>query len=133
MRTARDELGPRMAAYLERLTIGRYSQVQVDESLEPALVHPSKEMGPIETDEMSQGTLDQVFLAARLALCDLLFGDARPPLLMDDPFVKFDAERREAALGLCQELAKHRQIILFTCHEGYDQYADKVIDLAALG
>jgi len=131
MRTARDELAPRMAAYLERLTIGRYSQVQVDESLEPVLVHPSKETGPIETDEMSQGTLDQIYLAARLSLCDILFGEARPPLLMDDPFVKFDPERRSAALELCRELSSDRQILLFTCHDGYDQYASSVIDLPA--
>ena len=110
---------------------GRYSQVQVDESLEPVLVHPSKETGPIETDEMSQGTLDQIYLAARLALCDILFGEARPPLLMDDPFVKFDPERRSAALELCRELSSDRQILLFTCHDGYDQYASSVIDLPA--
>jgi len=59
-------------------------------------------------------------------------GDARPPLLMDDPFVKFDPQRREAALALCQKLANDRQIILFTCHEGYDGFADKVVDMAAL-
>jgi uncharacterized protein YhaN len=68
-------------------------------------------------------------LAARLALCDLIFGEKLPPLLMDDPFVKFDPARREAALQLCKELASDRQIILFTCHDGYDSFADHVIEL----
>jgi uncharacterized protein YhaN len=80
-------------------------------------------------DELSQGARDQVYLSARLALSDLIFGDARPPLLMDDPFVKFDPERREAALKLCKDLAADRQIILFTCHDGYDAFADHVIEL----
>jgi len=131
MRTVRDEMAPRMGRYLQRLTAGRYSQVQVDESLEPVLVHPSKQAGPIEMGEMSQGTRDQLYLSARLALCDVLFGDRRPPIIMDDPFVKFDPERRAAALALCKELGRDRQFILFTCHDGYDEYADSVIDLGA--
>jgi uncharacterized protein YhaN len=130
MRTARDVLAPRMATYLNRLTLGRYSEVHIDESLEPVLIHPSKEAGPIEIGEMSQGTLDQLYLAARFALCDVLFGDAHPPFLMDDPFLKFDSQRRTAALSLCHDLSRDRQIILFTCHDGYEEYADRVINLA---
>lgn len=129
MSTAQDELEPRLSGYLEQVTGGRYDRAQVDDELRLQILHPSKELGPIEMGELSQGTRDQVYLAARLALCDLIFGDARPPLLMDDPFVKFDPHRREGALELCKDLAADRQIILFTCHNGYDAYADHVIEL----
>ena len=129
MSTASDELEPRLGEYLQRVTGGRYDQVLVDDELMLQILHPSKKDSPIDMDELSQGARDQVYLAARLALSDLIFGDARPPLLMDDPFVKFDPERREAALKLCKDLAADRQIILFTCHDGYDAYADHVIEL----
>jgi uncharacterized protein YhaN len=129
MSTARDELEPRLSGYLGMVTGGRYDRATVDGELKLHIPHPSKEGSPIEMDELSQGTQDQVYLSARLALCDLVFGEARPPLLMDDPFVKFDPERREAALKLCKDLAADRQIILFTCHDGYDAYADHVIEL----
>lgn len=129
MRTAQDELGPRMSAYVKRLTAGRYDHVDVDKRLAPQVSHPSKESGPIDERELSTGTRDQIYMAARLALCDLVFGETRPPLLMDDPFGKFDSERRDQALKLCHELSAERQIILFTCHDAYDSYADRLIDL----
>jgi uncharacterized protein YhaN len=133
MRTAQDELAPRMSEYLRRLTRGRYAEVRVDEGLNPRVIHDSKPGEAITPEELSQGTRDQLYLAARLALCDLVFRGARPPLLMDDPFVKFDPRRRDAAMTLCKELAAERQIILFTCHDGYDAYADRVITLEAPG
>ena len=129
MSTARDELEPRLSGYLEQVTGGRYDRVKVDDELKLQISHPSKSKGPIEMEELSQGTRDQVYLSARLALCDLIFGETQPPLLMDDPFVKFDPERREAALELCKDLAQDRQIILFTCQDGYEAYADHVVEL----
>lgn len=129
MSTAKDELGPKMSVYLDQLTHGRFSDIVVDENLNPLIIHDSKPDKPISPDELSKGTRDQLYFAARLALCDLIFPGKSLPLLMDDPFVTFDPNRRDAALELCKELAKDRQIILFTCHEGYDEYADRVIAL----
>lgn len=129
LRNAQQALIPRLNAYLARLTNGQYMQALVDEGLQIGLLHASKEGGPITMEEVSSGTQDQVYLAARLALCELIFEGRHPPLLMDDPFVKFDPQRREAALRLCQELAADWQILLFTCHDGYDPYADQIVVL----
>jgi uncharacterized protein YhaN len=120
--------GP-LSAYLNRLSKGRYRKAIVTADLGIELLHESKNDGPIKMEELSQGTRDQVYLAARLALCDMIFGDSQPPLLMDDPFVKFDPSRRAAALELCKELARDRQILLFTCDDGYEREADQVIRL----
>ena len=128
LRTAADELEPRLGTYLQQMTQGRYDTALVDDNLAIRIVHEAKDE-PIEVESLSRGTQDQVYLAARLALSDLVFHDARPPLLMDDPFVTFDPQRKQAALELCKRLAVDRQIILFTCHEGYDAYADHVIEL----
>lgn len=128
LRTAADELEPRLGIYLQQMTQGRYDTALVDDNLAIRIVHEAKDE-PIEVENLSRGTQDQVYFAARLALSDLVFHDARPPLLMDDPFVTFDPQRKQAALELCKKLAVDRQIILFTCHEGYDAYADHVIEL----
>jgi uncharacterized protein YhaN len=77
--------------------------------------------GPIERGQLSKGTLDQLYFALRLALVDLLFPAANPPIFMDDPFVKFDPRRKRAAIGLCQEIANRKQVFLFTCSSDYDQ------------
>jgi DNA repair exonuclease SbcCD ATPase subunit len=126
---AQEELGLRLGEYLQRLTRGRYKKAFIDENLHVGVAGDSRGQKPISVEELSTGTRDQVYLAARLALSDMIFQDARPPMLMDDPFVKFDPKRREAALELCKELAVDRQIILFTCHDGYSPYADRVIRL----
>lgn len=128
LRTAKDELEPRLGEYLGQMTQGRYSTAFVDDDLAIRVSHGGREE-PVAVEELSRGTQDQVYLAARLALSDLVFHDARPPILMDDPFVTFDPQRRQAALELCRHLAADRQIILFTCHEGYAEYADKLIEL----
>jgi len=82
-----------------------------------------------ESGELSRGTVDQLYLAARLVLLDLLYRDAKPPLLLDDPFVKFDPERSKRALDLCARIARDHQILLFTCHGVYDTDADCIISL----
>jgi uncharacterized protein YhaN len=123
------ELNKRLGEYLHRLTQGRYDEAIVDDDLHVQVSGNFKGQRSISVEELSTGTRDQVYLAVRLALCDMIFQEARPPLLLDDPFVKFDPERRAAALKLCKELSSDRQIIIFTCHEGYEPYADQVIRL----
>jgi len=131
MNSARDELEPRIGAYLSDITRGRYDRVEADEDLNLRVF--SREKGDWiapDDDELSRGTADQLYLAARLALLDLLYPDARPPVLMDDPFVKFDPERRKQAVALCREIAQEHQVLLFTCHDhAYDSTADWIVEL----
>ena len=132
MRSARDELSPRIATYFERLTQGRYADVRADEDLQLQVF--SHEKGDWVTPgghELSRGTVDQLYMAVRLALLDLLYGEAKVPLLLDDPFVKFDADRRALAVALCKEVARDHQVLLFTCHGDYDEAADWVVELPA--
>jgi DNA repair exonuclease SbcCD ATPase subunit len=67
--------------------------------------------------ELSHGTVDQLYLAVRLALCRIVPpAGYNPPIILDDAFLAFDDVRLEAALDwLCEE-SKTRQVILFTCH-----------------
>lgn len=67
---------------------------------------------------LSLGACQQLYLALRIAL--LLTADnvgRSIPILADDILVNFDAARRLGAARALAELAKVRQIILFTCHE----------------
>ncbi|HEC35051.1 MAG TPA: hypothetical protein ENI39_00780 [Anaerolineae bacterium] len=133
MRSARDELEPRIGAYLCRITQGRYAQVEADDDLNLRVF--SREKGDWVTPdsgELSRGTVDQLYLAARLALLDLLYRATKPPLLLDDPFVKFDPDRREQTIALCREIAQEHQVLLFTCSDAYDLFADNVIELPGL-
>ena len=79
--------------------------------------------------ELSCATREQVYLAARLALTRLLWPDELPPIMLDDPFVNFDPQRRREAVAVVRELAAGAQVLLVTCDEHYDDFADAVIVL----
>ena len=53
----------------------------------------------VPVTDLSQGTLDVVYLAARIGLVRLVTGDRRPPLVLDDPFVTLDDGRAAARAG----------------------------------
>lgn len=66
---------------------------------------------------LSLGTRQQLYLSLRIAL--LLTADnvgRGLPIMCDDILVNFDNERRTQAVRALIELAKKRQVILFTCH-----------------
>lgn len=74
---------------------------------------------------LSTGTCQQLYLALRIALlqCAPEVGSAIP-VLADDILVNFDDDRRAGAVKALAELAKTRQVILFTCHkEVVDSFA----------
>jgi len=78
---------------------------------------------------LSQGTLDCVYLAARIGLVRLVTGDRRPPLVLDDPFVTLDDERAKRALELLRDVSADFQVIYLTTSNRYDKAADAVVKL----
>lgn len=110
------ELNHRAGEYLARLTGGKYAKVRLDRDMEAA----AEEAGSVWARDvltLSQGTSDQLWLAVRLAMCELaLPAQERCPIVLDDALVNFDDARLVPALELLGELACKRQILLFTCH-----------------
>lgn len=129
MRTATRFLEGRMVGDIDRITGGRYRRVQVDDrTLDIRLFAPEKGDW-VDVRTLSQGTLDLVYLAARLGLVRLVTGDLRPPLVLDDPFVTLDDERATRALALLKELARDFQVIYLTTSTRYRESADSVVAL----
>lgn len=61
----------------------------------------------------SEGTVDQMYLALRLAVAQELSGDA--PLVLDDALIRFDDIRLKHTLDVLTEVGKVKQVLLFTC------------------
>lgn len=100
--------------YMARLTDGRYDQVLLDQNMQVTARQAGQAINrPLQT--LSSGTGDQLYLAIRLAICDLVL-PPEAPLVLDDALAVFDDARMGAALSLLQELSHQRQILLFTCH-----------------
>jgi len=128
---ARRLVEERAGEYLGLLTLGVYDRVKVEEPpLRVAVWVPQAEqwLEPAEP-ALSRGTTDQVYLAVRLALVEVLAEGRHPPLLLDDPFGTFDPERLRAAMALLRRVSGGNQVLLFTCRPEYEPFADRVIPL----
>jgi uncharacterized protein YhaN len=130
MRTATRFLERTMVADIERITGGRYRRVRVDDATLGIEIFAPERNDWVDVATLSQGTVDLVYLAARLGLVRLVTGDRRPPLVFDDPFVTLDDERAARAVDLLREIARDFQIIYLTTSDRYDQSADAVRVLA---
>ena len=110
------ELGRRAAEIFSALTEGKYSGVVLDRTF-----HLSAEQTGDSVYRpsalLSAGAADQLYLAVRLAICDLVLPDEdRAPIVLDDALASFDNDRCAAALRWLKDEGKRRQILLFTCH-----------------
>lgn len=133
MKRAARFLEQRMARDIEWMTGGRYRRVQVGED-DLAIRTWSPELDAwVDVRELSEATLGQVYLAARLGLVRQVTNERRPPLILDDPFIGFDDARATRALEVVRGLAAEYQVILLTCSDRYDGIADRVVVLEAPG
>ncbi len=111
------QLAQKAADYMDCLTDGRYDELVLARDLS-AKARSADDPTPRDTAYLSAGTADLLYLSVRLALCELTCPADDPcPLVLDDTLVNFDDARAERARALFREIAQHRQVILFTCHE----------------
>lgn len=102
------------SSLIEGITGGIYSSMSIDENLNIFLNTRAK-LIPLE--QASSGTMDQVYLALRLAAAKLIqTGEDDMPLIFDDSFVLYDDDRLKTALKWLSKAYKG-QIIVFTCHQ----------------
>ncbi|MEM7051693.1 MAG: AAA family ATPase [Acidobacteriota bacterium] len=125
-RERRPRVLQRAADLLALMTGGRYRLVSTDDG-----------SGALELEEVglrrkgegtwSSGLADQVYLALRLGLARELARKSDPlPIILDDIHVRFDPQRRRAVMSVALELARHGQVIFFSCQP---EVCDLVADL----
>jgi uncharacterized protein YhaN len=100
------------AQKLKLLTSGRHSAIRFDDDLKPFLKANNGSWQPL--DLFSSGTRDLVYLVLRLVFQEMIFPGRKLPLLLDDPFVNLDQDRRQKMLAVLEKLSLEHQIILFS-------------------
>lgn len=109
------ELNHRSGQILSALTGGRYQSMTLDREYE-ASAQSADSLLPRSSLSLSRGTADQLYLAVRLAVCQLcLPGEDPSPLVLDDALLTFDDERMALALGYLSQTP--RQTLLFSCQQ----------------
>lgn len=117
---ARSELQRRFAPRITQraqellgaMTDGRYQSLTMGEDFS---LRASAGQEDVQCDAIwrSDGTIDQLYLALRLAVAEELTPQA--PLVLDDALVRFDDTRMAAALTILRKMAENKQVICFTC------------------
>ena len=120
LQQARTELQRRFAPRITQraqellgaMTDGRYQSLTMGEDFS---LRASAGQEDVQWDAIwrSDGTIDQLYLALRLAVAEELTPDA--PLVLDDALVRFDDTRMAAALNILRKMAENKQVICFTC------------------
>lgn len=113
--------GPMLKAasgYFERMTRGEFVRLLSDDSgKDPVLIAQRSNGARIRVEEMSEGTLDQLYLALRLAALDVRRAAGIDlPVVLDDVLMTSDEERSGVMLGALAEFARGNQVIVFTHH-----------------
>jgi len=107
------------AAIFSDLTGGKYTELTLSREFE-AMAGGEDIRSALY---LSAGTMDQLYLSVRLALCRLTVPNA--PILLDDALCAFDDNRMELALEALRDMGNDRQILLFTCHSREGRWAEK--------
>ena len=129
------ELNMKTAEIFKNLTNGKYGNILVTKDYDISIqsgIHYR------EWKYLSNGTIDQAYLALRLAIIELICDkNILLPLFLDDVLIQYDDERMDAALQFISNYANQKgkefQLILFTCHqhiiEKAKHYANSIVEI----
>lgn len=119
-------LGRQAEKIFAKLTGMKYNKVFLNREMVPS-AQETDQISPRDAWSLSRGTIDQLYLAVRLAICDLVLPEREAaPIVLDDALVNFDDRRMAAALDYLVELGQRRQILLFTCQHREAAYLERV-------
>ncbi len=122
------KLAARASAYLKEITEGAYDELYLSRDLTISVRIPqTSRLAENPEKNLSKGTVDQIYLALRLALVQGISETGESiPMLLDDPFANYDDARLERTMRLMANLGQQHQMLLFTCREDVVRAAQTV-------
>ena len=99
--------------YSDTLMEKGIGKVMVDNNLH---LHIDEKGAAREVGSFSAGMIDCIVLCMRLALVDALFGEEKPFLILDDPFVNLDDKHTKRAREMLDKIAQDHQVIYLVCN-----------------
>lgn len=102
-------LNEQVSRIVNRITDRKYSEVKIDNQLK---VLVKQDNSFISMDYLSVSTVEQIYLALRLAIANVLITD-NMPIIIDDIFANYDYQRLKETLSCLSEYV-NRQIIILT-------------------
>jgi hypothetical protein len=104
-------LNRRASEIIKVITGGKYEMLTADENLHMGLFDQGRY---VSMEQVSQGTMEQIYFALRMAAAELLYEEDYP-VILDDTFAFYDDVRLERTLRWLANCG--RQVILFSCQK----------------
>ena len=108
--------GAQLADYISQLfsyiTDGAHKKLNIDEKFQ-VTVDDDRQL--LQPQQLSAGTVDQIYFSVRMAVGQMLFKEPMP-LILDDSFALYDDDRLKNTLRWLADQKAFSQIVIFTCH-----------------
>ena len=112
----KEEITPKftqkLSKTIDKISNGKYKNVRINTLGE--IIVEDKNGEYINADNLSLGTIDQLYLSLRLASVEEMTTE-KMPIILDESFAYYDNERLENILEYLSEEYSKNQIIIFTC------------------
>ena len=114
------ELNKIASTIICEMTSGKYTRLFAEENLHMYVWENGRK---VSIEQVSQGTVEQIYFSFRMAVAELLH-EEEYPVILDDTFVFYDEVRLEQTL---RWLAEHKkQVLLFTCQKREEELLKKL-------
>lgn len=97
-----------LSEYIDKISGGKYNNIKINDGIQVELTNGK--LIPIE--KLSEGTIEQIYLALRLSVIDQISKE-KLPIFLDETFAYYDDERLAATLKFINSV--QNQAIIFTC------------------
>ena len=101
---------------VQRIAGGRLGRLKLGQTFGPASVVPEISGEEASLDSVSGGEREQIYLATRLALAEVLAREERQMVVLDDVMTFTDAGRMARVMAILEEEAQRLQMVILTCH-----------------
>ena len=108
---------------INKISNGKYKNISFND--ETGLKIEIKNGDYIPVEDLSMGTIDQMYLSLRINAINQIV-EEKLPIILDEVFAYYDDERMENILNYLSEEFKDFQIIIFTCSNREEEILEKI-------
>lgn len=113
----------KLSEIIEKISNGKYKNIQFND--EKGLIVEIENGNYISAQNLSMGTIDQLYLSLRLSTIEEIAKE-KLPIMLDEAFAYFDDTRLENILQYINQQYQDRQIIIFTCTNREKEILEKL-------
>ena len=115
--------------YYQKITKNTARKIVLDKEFQ---VQVEERGRPCDINQLSKGAQDQLYLALRLAIADLIAENLKLPFIFDDPFVSSDSRRLDNIRTILDSTAEERQYAIFSHNSIFSNWGTPVKIINAL-